>query len=224
MQPVAGQSSCVQCPLGTAISADGQLACRSCDSGYFANASGMTSCLQCAEGTIGVKQGSLGPSQCTPCNPGEFNPSKGQGVCIVSSWILWLGHFSVLIAFYFYWLCRCVSSASVVPPLRYRGKANAVSFPKHTCFACDAPDLTLPFATAKCVRGTFSGQGQTRCTNCSVGKFAFNEGEVQCQDCQSGRFASLPGSPACTICPAGSFQNTVRCECAKLVRCVADTL
>ena len=69
----AGQSGCLQCPIGTTTAATGSFSFAACCPAGSYGQDGMTFCLLCPPGTYSL----AGASVCTPCPAGTYGSSAG---------------------------------------------------------------------------------------------------------------------------------------------------
>jgi hypothetical protein len=73
-----GQSSCLECGVGTATDQVAQEFCAPCAAGSFTDRNGSMACSSCLPGTA---QPQSGQTSCVACAPGSATPDTGKTAC-----------------------------------------------------------------------------------------------------------------------------------------------
>lgn len=90
------------------------------------------------------------------------------------------------------------------------------------CQRCAAGTFTgQPSGASSCIPcevGTYSAEGSSACTNCTVGFANSARSQVACVVCQPGTFSAVNGSRLCTPCGRGYYNSLLQ-----QTTCVAAT-
>lgn len=179
---LTGQSECMQCSPGTAVSSFASTSCQICEVGKFATFTGQSVCSTCSPGKyapntaqttcyncLAGSSSSEGSSFCTQCSAGTYAATEGTGACQSCS----TGFYSA----------SGSSSCSGCP----FGTSSSTDF--SNCVSC-------PF-------GKYSDKTGSACLECKLGSI-HTINRRSCAACPWPLFTSVEGNPVCdtfTIIP-----------------------
>ena len=193
-QNEVGQTSCEDCPAGTAGDANGVRqcvnsgcqACQHCAAGKSTDAAGSSACASCGRGKFSVV------ATVTVVDAHSVATHKCTGACPVGKYGAVEGGSSEAAA------CTiCVAGKTTELP-------RVVGAPCVLCAAGKYSDAATLGVCQSCSAGTFAVAARDSCQQCVAGKYQDEMEQGSCKDCLAGNRA-VAGSAACTQCATGKF-------------------
>ena len=197
-------STCLNCPIGTAVNSKGSDKidlCAKCAEGKFSNKVGQALCEACVAGTYAS---GTGMAECTVCKAGQFSKDIGrENECTDCP----LGYFTTKTSAIECDACN-IGSYGIAA-----GQSNVGT----ACTDCPSGWRGNSDVVATTDVKTTDGQTVTDspCAQCEFGKYSSTPGKKECLDvsepCQPGYISTTIGNnqddPKCEICAYGQYSD-----------------
>ena len=186
-----------QCEAGTAAPR-GVVTCTSCTPGRYTDSEGEFACQQCDAGRyagdqrVSLSYSNVGATLCTDCPIGTFETLANTNcqLCIAGEKNPTTGQ----------------DECQQCPETEYQDLEGQTACVK--CPAGRANNLNGQSICGECLEGTYSLEGQDRCTTCEPGRYANDTlTENECSPCPEGMY-SAPDGKSCSPCDIG-YANSV---------------